>query len=199
MCARVLGPVSGFPSRAGDSSPLRYLRSLRCCASRSAAGLRPRGSVQSVPSSPGIVCAGSRLSEANVWTYVGVTLRLPPCEPGVPARLPPAGVHDEVRNPKYNAEHDREHHGSRHLHSSAPPNAVDVRMQTAVLWRARLGPGRSQPRSRVTRVARDVYLERLGVSEARITVPAESNAVSSFFAPPCESTAFRGVTSEEPG
>jgi hypothetical protein len=74
----------------------------------------------SVTSLSRIVCAGSSLPESNVRANVGVTLRLPPGEPGVAVRLPAADVYDEVRNPQRDAEHERECEGSREFHCSAP-------------------------------------------------------------------------------
>ena len=99
-------------------------------------------SPHSVTSPARIVRAGSsRSGSANVRANVGVTPRLPPCEPGVSARLP-ATVHDEKRNPQRDAEQERKREGSPDFHCSAPPRCYPSRMQAAVLAGARLGGSR---------------------------------------------------------
>src|SRR5437660_11341552 len=87
----------------------------------------PEASPESVTSPPRIVCAGSSLSESNVRANVGVTPRLPPCEPGVSTRLPPAAVDDEERNPQRDAAPDRERERSRDLTCSPPSGPIDLR------------------------------------------------------------------------
>ncbi len=106
---RVRGGALADRRRAG-----RPARAVTSTASREA-------SPQSVTSIPRIICAGSSLPEANVRANVRMTPRLPPCEPGVSARLPPTNVHDEERNPQRDAEHQRKRDSSRGLHGSAPP------------------------------------------------------------------------------
>jgi hypothetical protein len=103
-------------------------RGLRRFAGRADASLPPpssEASPQSVTSVPRIVCAGSSLSESDVRANIGMTARLPPCEPGVSARLPSTDVEDGVRNKQRDAEHQRERDGSRDLHCSAPPGTID--------------------------------------------------------------------------
>jgi hypothetical protein len=113
-------------------------RGFRRFAGRVEASLPPpssEASPQSVTSVPRIVCAGSSLSESDVRANVGMTARLPPCEPGVSARLPSTDVEDGVRNKQRDAEHQRERDRSRDLHCSAPPGAIDCGY-------ASCGPGR---------------------------------------------------------
>ena len=59
---------------------------------------------------PRIVSARpSQSRSTNVRADVGVTARLPPCEPRVPPRLPATNVEDEIGKPECDDEHDCDH------------------------------------------------------------------------------------------